>query len=491
MEKKSYIVGVDIGSSQVIITVGCMREEGVVEVLGIETQPVGDSVRNGSIENVIRLGQAISRAKSELEHTLNIRIQEAYAGISGGAVYCAKYSDHVFIRNHTDGCIAPEDMRELDERMLKVATGNGDEILERIPQRYIIDDQQEVSDPVGRYGKKLSAEYLFLLCNSRQKDRVGHAFHNAGLKLLGLCIKPAVMPELLLSKEEREYGVAIVDIGAHLTDISIVRGGHLCYFASLPIGGASINQDLLAFVQTSKEEIEKVKRRYGSVVPSEIPENTTVAVKMPGRPNKVILHRNIAEITEARAKDIAKFVQTEIREAKFSSKIACGIVLTGGTALLNGIDELFAREMNSSVRLGDTLYGIDEESQQNIASYSQSAAVAILLYGAKSKPCSAVEIVRPATTVTPPPTTAKPTTTVKPTATATTHATPPVAPPATTTVAPLTTTTTVTPPPTTETPPPTPPTPPTSIDTRSKGMFGKISDWFDSIVKGNSDNYLE
>lgn len=485
MEKKSYIVGVDIGSSQVVVAVGTMDKDGKVEILGLETQPVGDSVKNGSIQNVINLGQAIKQAKMELEKALNIRIQEAYVGISGGAVYCATYSDHVFIRNQADGCITHEDLRELDERMLKVAPGNSDEILERIPQRYVIDDHQEVSDPVGRYGKKLSAQYLFLLCNTQQKERVSRALHNAGMQLLGLCITPAVLPELLLSQEEREYGAAIIDIGCHLTDISIVHGGHLCYFTSLPIGGAAINQDLLTFVQTTKEEIEKTKRRYGSVVPQEIPDNTTVTIKMPGRPNRVILHRNIAEVTEARVKDIAKFVQNEIREAKFTSKITCGMVLTGGTALLSGIDELFTRETNCAARIGDMLHGLDEESQQKIGSYSQSAAVAILLYGAKCKPCSTVEILQQPQTPTPAP--------APHPATPTPHPTPRPMPEVPPTPAPTPMPMTPKEEPKREEPKREVPAhhePPQPMGNKSRGFFGKLAEWMDGVIKGNNEDYL-
>ena len=490
MDKKSYIVGVDIGSSQVVVAVGTMEDNGQVKILGLETQPVGDSVKNGSIQNVVNLGQAIKQAKIELEKTLSIRIQEAYVGISGESAYCATYSDHVFIRNQADGCITHEDLRELDERMLKVTPGNSDEILERIPQRYIIDDHQEVSDPVGRYGKKLSAQYLFLLCNNQHKERICRALHNADMRLLKLCITPAVLPELLLSNDEREYGAAIVDIGSELTDISIVHSGHLCYFASLPIGGSAINKDLLTFVQTTKEEIEKTKRRYGSVVPQEIPDNTTVAIKMPGRPNRVVLHRNIAEVTEARVKDIARFVQNEIREAKFSSKITCGMVLTGGTALLNGIDELFSKETNNSARIGETLYGIDEESRQNIASYSQSAAVAILLYGAKSKPCSTIEILQTATPTPPVPPAPAPTPVPVPVPTSVT----PPTPQPSTSVTPPTLQGTTTPMPAKEEPKREEPAthePPQQISTKGKGFFQKFTDWMDGVIKGNNEQYLE
>jgi len=389
MEKKSYIVGVDIGSSNVVVAVGERLPNGLVKVDGVASRPVPDGVTAGHIDNVRSVGKAILEAKTELEEELGIRIDSAYAGISGNFVRCAGYTDHVFIDGPM-GCITKEDVARLHERMGSVKADDGEQIIDRIPQCYMVDDGKEIADPVGAFGRKLSATFLFVLCRKEQIERVKMSFFNAGgLKLLDICVNPAVLPMALLSDEERDEGVAVIDLGGGTTDVAIVRGGTLRYIASIPIGASSINDDMHAF-GIAERNTEQIKRKYGSAVADKVSPDDIVPVQMPRMMKKALLQVNLVAVIEARLKDIIEFAMDEIRSAKFSSKIPCGIVLTGGAALLENIDELFSRETGVSVRLGKAAYGIDEESQQNIGTYSHSTAVAVLLFGAERGVCSAV-----------------------------------------------------------------------------------------------------
>ena len=179
----------------------------------------------------------------------------------------------------------------------------------------------------------------------------------------------------------------------------IVKEGKLWYFSSLPIGASAINNDLHDFLKVSKKDIDQLKKRYGSATADGVPDNTTVPVKMAGHTKKQILQRNIAEIAEERLKDIAGFVVRELKAAKFSTKLPCGIVLTGGSAYLSNIDQLFARELQMEVRFGRMLNGVDDESQQMISAFPQSVVVGLLLYGAKHNACeTSPEIVLPIST---------------------------------------------------------------------------------------------
>lgn len=384
MEKKNYIVGVDIGSSNVVVAVGCRRPDGKVSVEGIALQSVDNGVTSGRIDNAKSVGMAISKAKTELEEELGIRIDSAYAGISGSFVRCATCTDHVFIKDPM-GCIAKEDLASLHERMCGVMADDSEQIMERIPQTYIIDNTKETTTPVGAFGRMLSATYLFVLCNKVQIDRVKMAFHNAGLQLIDICVNPSILPSALLSDEEREDGVAVIDLGGGTTDVAIVKGGALRYIASLPIGASTINADMCA-AGISERKTESIKKKYGSAVAESVSPDATFLISMPGLAKKEFLQVNLASIIEARLKDIIEFAWGEIRSAKFTQKIPCGIVLTGGSALLDNIDELFHRETCVNVRLATAqdFGGIDEESQCKIQPYANSAAVALLLYGARN-----------------------------------------------------------------------------------------------------------
>lgn len=386
MDNRDYIIGIDIGSSSVAMAVGVRNEGGEITVLGVDIQPIEDCVKDGDILNYIELGNAIAKAKTALESELGVRLNSAYVGISGRSVYCVRYEDYVEINEKT-GYVTESELRELNARIEMVVPGGGDEIIDRIPLRYTIDDNQNMRNPLGAFGRKLSATYLFVLAGKHQIDRVNRALYRAEIKSCGLCVNPTLLPELLLTPDEMEAGVAIVDIGSDLTDISVVREGKLWYFSSLPIGASSINNDLLDFLKISKKDIDSLKRKFGSAMASGVPDNTTVPVKMAGHAKKQILQRNIAEIAEERLKDIARFVMRELKGAKFASKIPCGVVLTGGSAYLSNIDQLFARELEMEVRFGSMLNGLDDESQQRVLALPQSVVMGLLLYGAKHKAC--------------------------------------------------------------------------------------------------------
>lgn len=386
MDNKEYIIGIDIGSSNVVMAAGTREDNGEVSLLAVDVQPIEGCVKDGDIINYVDLGKSIAKAKAEVEKELNRRINSAYVGISGRSVYCIRYEDYVDVNSPT-GCITENDIRELTARIEMVVSAGGDEIVERIPLRYIVDDNQEVKNPIGAFGKRLSATYLFVLVAKHQIDRVDRALHHADIRDCGLCVNPSILPHILLSNDEMEEGTAIVDIGNDLTDISIVKGGKLWHMSSLPIGAASINNDLHDFLKISRKEVETIKRRHGGAVADEIPDNTAVSVKTAGNAKKQILHRNIVEIMEERLKDIAGYVLREIKAGKFLSKIPCGVVLTGASAYIQNIDKLFARELHMEVRMGKMLNGLDDDSQQKASAYPQSAAIGLLLYGAKHAAC--------------------------------------------------------------------------------------------------------
>ena len=390
IDNKEYLVGIDIGSSNVTMAVGTKNENGEISVLGVEVQKTEGCVKDGEIANHLLLGDAITRAKNALEADLNLRLNSAYVGISGRPVYCVRYEDYVDINEKT-GCVTDLEMRELNARVEAVAPSGADVILDRIPLRYCIDERQEVKNPLGAYGHKLSFTYLYVMAGRHQIDRVNRALHRAGIKNNGLCINPTLLPDLLLTPEEKEEGVAIVDIGGDLTDIAVVREGKLHYFSSLPIGSSSINNDLHNALSIPKRDLDRIKHKYGSAVASAVPEDAAISIKTAGHAKRQILQRNIAEIAEERLKDIAQFVSRELKAAKFSTRIPCGVVLTGGATYLSNIEQLFASELNMEVRSSDILNGLSDESQEMICAKPQSAVIGLLLYGAKCKACDILQ----------------------------------------------------------------------------------------------------
>lgn len=390
MENRDYIIGIDIGSSNVVMAAAVRLPDGRLDILGVDVQSIGEGVEDGCVNNLYELGNAISRGKQALENELGRRIDSAYVGISGREVYCVQYEDSVQVKDK-EGCITDEDVRELETRIERVVAADKDKILGRHPLRYRIDGMRETEDPRGCFGQKLSAIYLMELVSRQQEDRINRAMHRAGIECSGLVINPMVLPLALLSAEERKGGVAIVDLGSDLTDIVVVRGDKVQHFASLPIGASSIDADLYEFLKIP--QVDKIKKSCCSVLSESVPNNTTISVQMMGRgrARKQLLQRNISEIIEERLKDIARFVLRELRGAKCVTKLPYGVVLTGGSAYLADIEQLFSRELGIEVRLGRQLHGISDASSELIAELAQATAIGILQYGSGHMACKTTE----------------------------------------------------------------------------------------------------
>ena len=392
MERKNYTVAVDLGCSSVVVAVGEKTPEGAVDVACIVSKPV-EGVNAGRIENIELVSHAIREAVSEAEEQLGIRITEAYAGISGDFVRCARHTDHVFVYDPQNG-VNQKDVDALFDRMRNVQAPDDETIMERVPQNYMVDDSQEVRNPVGSFGKKLSSTFNFILCLKTPMQRLDMALKRLGIKMLGVVSDALAAPESVLLPDEKEEGVAVVDVGGGVTDVTVYYRNVVRYIASIPIGASAINRDIRT-MSVPEKHVESLKQKYGSAVAELAPEDKLIRVNgRTAREAKDILLRNLATVIEARATDIAEFVQQEIKDSGFAGKLAYGIVLTGGSAKLKDLDELFRRVTGMDVRVAVPETGITEESKEKIADPAYSTAVGILLKGAEQGGCAVVE--RPA-----------------------------------------------------------------------------------------------
>lgn len=394
MERKNYTVAVDLGSSSVVVAVGEVREDGRMQVAAVVSKPV-EGVNAGRIDNIELVSRAIREAVSEVEAQLGIRITEAYAGISGDFVRCARHTDHVYVSDPETG-VSQKDVDALFDRMRNVQAPDDETIMERIPQNYMVDDNQEVKNPVGSFGKKLSSTFNFILCHKMPVQRLDMALKRLSIKMLGVFADALATPEALLLPEEKEEGVAVVDLGAGVTDVTVYYRNVVRYTVSIPMGASAINRDIRT-MGVPEKHVESLKRRYGSAVAELAPEDKLIRVNgRTAREAKDILLRNLATVIEARATDIAEFVQQEIKDSGYASKLAYGIVLTGGSAQLKDLDELFRRVTEMDVRVAVPDVGLAEESREIVADPAYATAAGILLKGAAQGACAVVEFASPA-----------------------------------------------------------------------------------------------
>lgn len=388
MENKGYIVAIDLGSSDVVMGVAEKSSAGV-RMAALVTVPC-EGVRAGQIENIKSVSQAIGEAKEEIQQQLGIRITEAYAGISGPFVRCASHKDYVFTADKLNG-VSQTDVDRLFDRMRNVQAPNDEVVMERIPQNYLTDDNTEVRNPVGAFSAKLTSTFNFILCAQTPMQRLELALKNCGIVLKRLFPNALAIPDALLFPEEKEEGVAVVDIGGGVTDVSVYSRSVLRYVASIPIGGSAIDRDIRS--QSIPEKyVETLKCRFGSAL-AELAPDTEVKIKgRTARESKEIPRRNLATIIEARMCDIVEYVVQELQASGYYEKLGYGIVLSGGTARLPGVDELFRRATGMEVRIADTAEGFlpaDAELPQG----PEFATVAgLLLRGAEAGICMTPEL---------------------------------------------------------------------------------------------------
>lgn len=400
MERKNYTVAIDLGSSNVVVAVAERQPDGKTRVASIVSKPV-EGVRAGMIENIELVSRAISEAVTETEDTLGIRIAEAYAGLSGDFLRCARHTDHIFVYDPQNG-VNQKDVEALFDRMRNVQAPDDETIMDRIPQSYLIDEGHEVLNPVGSFGKKLSAVFNFILCNKTPVQRLDMALKRLGIKMLCAIPNPLVIPEALLSSDEREEGVAVVDLGGNVTDVTVYYGDTVRYIASIPMGGSAINRDIRT-MSVPEKHIENLKQKYGSAVADLAPEDKLIRVNgRTARDAKDILLRNLAIAIEARCTDIVEFVQQELRDSGYADRLSFGIVLTGGGAHLKHIDELFRRLTGLEVRIAHPEIRLTEDSLERTGDPACATAVGILLHCAELPPCAVIDAEpRPAAPATP------------------------------------------------------------------------------------------
>lgn len=384
MENKSYVVAIDLGTSNVSMAVGERTAEGL-SVAALVTKPC-QGVNAGQVENIELVARAIDEAKAEIREKLGIRLTEAYAGISGSYVRCASHHDYVFTDDKLGG-VSQSDVDRLFDRMRNVQAPGDEVVMERIPQSYQTDNGVEVNNPVGCFSGKLSSTFNFILCAQTPIQRLELAMKRCGIQLKEVFTNVQVVADSVLSPDDKEEGVAVVNIGGGLTDVAVYHGGILRYVASIPIGGNAINRDIRS-QSIPERHIEQLKCRFGSAL-MELAPATGVQIKgRTPRESKDILLKNLASVIEARVKDIIDYVQVELKTSGYAGRLSYGLVLTGGTAALKDIDELFRRQTKYEVRIGLPEEGIDEASRARVASPAAATVVGLLLRGAASGVCT-------------------------------------------------------------------------------------------------------
>lgn len=377
MKNKDYIFAIDLGSSDIVVVAGHEGASGGLAVEAVSIQPSA-GLANGEVKNVAEAAAAVKRAVDDVEKQLGVAVRDAFIGISGSHIRSIKHPYYVYVSGN-DGEIIDQDVASLNESMRHVQVSDGYVLLHTIPQHYLIDDVEEAVNPVGMFGRTLGSVFNLVVGNSVTTSRTAKALERIGLRSGGMFVNPVAVADAVTTQDEREIGVAVVDIGAGTTDVCIYQRGVVRYIGVIPLGAEAINKDIRSYGIMDRY-VEELKTKWGCAIPDAIEENKLVWTpgRVPGETRDISL-QNLASIIQARLLDVLDYVNEEIASSGYGDKLDAGVVVTGGGAMIREIAPLMAKHMDRDVRVGTPDAMVESGDAEKVTDPRVSAAIGLLL----------------------------------------------------------------------------------------------------------------
>ena len=346
---EEIIVGLDIGTTKICAIVAVRREDGPVEVVGLGTHP-SRGLRKGVVVNIESTVESVKQAIEEAELMAGVEIHTVYTGIAGGHIKGFNSRGVIAVR---DAEVTRHDVQRVIDAAKAVAIPMDREILHVIPQEFILDGQEGIKDPLGMSGVRLEADVHIITAAATTMQNIVKCVNRAGLDVAGVILQPLASSEAVLRPEEKEQGVAMIDIGGGTTDLAIFLENSLWHTAVLGIGGNHLTNDIAVGLRTPAIEAERIKLRHGCAMTSLVRADEMVEVpSVGGRQPRVLPRQLLTEIIEPRVEEILSLAAQEIRRTGHEEQIVSGAVLTGGAALTEGIIEVAERVLGMPVRRG-------------------------------------------------------------------------------------------------------------------------------------------
>jgi cell division protein FtsA len=349
--KNDIIVGLDIGTTKISAIVGRKNEYGKIEVLGMgRAESFG--VHRGVVANIEKTTRAIRLAVTAAEEASGCDVREVIVGIAGQHIGSIQHSGSI-TRENPESLITALDIQRLTAEMFKLALPPGDKIIHVLPQEFIVDNEHGVTDPIGRAGVRLEANFHIITGKSAAINDINRCVELAGLEVKGLMLEPLASAAAVLGDDERMAGVAMVDIGGGTSDIAIFHENIIRHTAVIPLGGNVITEDIKESCMIMRPSAEQLKLKFGSAVAMDEQENQIVSIQgLKGRQPKEISVRNLAMVIEARMREILDYVYYEIQQSGYSKKLIGGIVVTGGGSQLKHLKQLVEYVTGLDARIG-------------------------------------------------------------------------------------------------------------------------------------------
>jgi len=379
MARNNYLVGLDIGTKKTVAIIGEITEEQKVEIIGIGVAE-SKGIRKGVVVNLDQTISAIKKAQEEAELMAGVEIDSAYVGISGAHIKSFNSRGVVAVSGKNRE-ITREDIKRVIDQARALSIPPDREIIHIIPQEFIVDEQDGIKDPLGMSGIKLEVNVHIVTSAITSLQNLKNCLEKSNIGIQEIVLNQIATSYSTLTQDERELGVGLIDLGAGTTEVAIFERGSLWYTSTIPLGGDNFTNDIAVGLRTPIPEAEKIKKKYGCVALPITEEQETIEVPTVGKTKKSrLLSRQIlADIIQPRAEEIFRLVDGDIKRMGYEKSLNSGLVLTGGTALLDGLEEVAEEIFDLPVRRGDPSYIgglIDRVSTPDYAT-----AVGLILYG--------------------------------------------------------------------------------------------------------------
>jgi len=379
MPKNGYVVGLDIGTKKVTAVIGEITEERKIEVIGIGTAD-SKGLRKGVVVNLDITSSAIKKAQEEAELMAGVAINSAFVGISGAHIKSFN-SRGVIAVSGKNREITPDDIRRVVEQAKAVSIPPDREVIHVIPQEFVVDEQDGIRDPLGMSGIKLEVNVHIVTGAVTLVQNLRTCVERAGIDIEQIILNQIASSASVLTHDEKELGVGLVDVGAGTTEVAIFERGSLWYTSIIPLGGDNFTNDIAVGLRTPIPDAEKIKKKFGCAVGPASEEQETIEVPSVGtaRKPRVLSRQLLADIIQPRAEEIFRLVDNDIKRMGYEKSLNSGVVLTGGTALLEGLESVAEEIFDLPVRRGDPTGVGGLVDRVNTPDYA--TAVGLLLYG--------------------------------------------------------------------------------------------------------------
>ena len=383
MEIENISVGLDIGTTKIVAMIGEKNEYDKLKTIGVgKAKSLG--VHRGVVNNITQTIQSIQQAVSEAETVSNTKIKGVTVGIAGQHIRSLQHSDYI-TRENAEQVINSDDIERLINQVHKLVMLPGEEIIHVLPQDFKVDGQAEIKEPIGMYGERLEANFHVVVGQVSSIRNIGRCIKTAGLELEGITLEPLASAKAVLSQEEKEAGVALIDIGGGTTDLAVFKDGIIRHTAVIPFGGNIITEDIKEGCSIIEKQAELLKIKFGSAWPGENKDNEIVSIPgLRGRDPKEITLKNLSRIIHARVVEIIEQVYVEIKNyghEEQKKKLIAGIVLTGGGSQLNHLKQLVEYITGMDTRVGYPNEHLAGDSDSDITSPLYATAVGLVLDG--------------------------------------------------------------------------------------------------------------